>query len=98
MRTNAEDIQKFLCDKLGIEMTVLRNLQIHNIGNCVLIEMCNLEAAERVAASHHLKHSMPVGPKNVNIPVYMEDMATNVRLHDLPPGIPNAVVADHLKQ
>lgn len=28
----------------------------------------------------------------------MEDTATNVRIHDLPPRIPNVVVADHMKQ
>lgn len=47
---------------------------------------------------HHLKHSMTSENKKFNIPVYMEDTATNVRIHDLPPGIPNAVVADYMKQ
>lgn len=79
-------------------MTSVKNLQLHTIRNCALIEMRSLEAAERIAASHHLKHSIVAEKKGFNIPVYMEDNATNVRVHDLPPGISNAVVADVMQQ
>ncbi|KXJ84033.1 hypothetical protein RP20_CCG021460 [Aedes albopictus] len=41
---------------------------------------------------------MSAGNKKFNIPIYMEDTAINVRIHDLPPGIPNAVVAEHMKE
>nr|XP_029718259.1 uncharacterized protein LOC115261033 [Aedes albopictus] len=60
--------------------------------------MRSLEAAEHLVASHHLKHSMSAGNKKFNIPIYIEDTAINVRIQDLPPGIPNAVVADHMKE
>lgn len=98
VRPSAGNIEQFLSDKLKIEMATVKNLQVHTIRNCVLIEMRSLEEAERLAASHHLKHAMVEGTKKFNVPIYVEDTATNVRIHDLPPGIPNSVIADHLKQ
>lgn len=98
VRPSAGIIKQFLDEKLKLDMASVKNLQLHTIRNCALIEMCSLEAAERIAAAHHLKHSIAAEKKNFNIPVYMEDCSTNVRIHDLPPGIPNSVVADHLKE
>ncbi|KXJ69272.1 hypothetical protein RP20_CCG028012 [Aedes albopictus] len=60
--------------------------------------MCSLEAAEKLASAHHLKHLIVAEQKSFNIPVYIEDSAINVRIHDLPPAVPNAVVAEHMQQ
>lgn len=60
--------------------------------------MRNLETVERIAAFHHLKHFMMAADKKFNIPVFMEDNATNVRIHDLPTDIPNEVVEDYMKR
>ncbi|XP_062704062.1 uncharacterized protein LOC134286466 [Aedes albopictus] len=98
VRPSAADIEKFLSKSLEIEMTSVKNLQLHTIRNCALIEMRTLEAAERLASAHHLKHSMQAGKNNFNIPVYVEDTAINVRIHDLPPSVPNSAVAEHMKQ
>lgn len=97
VKPNAADIEKFLRNNLEIEMASIKNLQCHTIRNCTFIEMRDIVAAERVASMHHLKHSMAAGGKNFNIPVYVEDAATNVRIHDLPPGMSNEVVAEHMK-
>lgn len=98
IRPNPGEIEKFLDGNIKLDWTTVKNLQLHNIRNCALIEMGSLEAAEKLAAQHHLKHSMTVEKKKFLIPVHMEDSAVNVRIHDVPPHVPNVVVAEHMKK
>lgn len=98
VRPSTGDIEKFIRVNLGIEMNTIKNLQLHSIPNCGLIELRSLQVAEQLAAMHNLKHYLIAGNKKYNIPVYVEDTATNVRIHDLPPCIPNETVADFMKQ
>ncbi|KXJ82385.1 hypothetical protein RP20_CCG013796 [Aedes albopictus] len=97
-RPSAGSIGKFLSDELKIDMAAVKSLQLHTLRNCALVEMRSIEAAERIAASHHLKHTIEAGEKKFHIPVYVEDTAINIRIHDLPPGIPNTEIAEHMEQ
>lgn len=97
-RPNTATVQKFLQQEIKLDMTTVKVLQLHSIRKQALIEFCNLEVAENLAASHHLKHSMIIDSKKFLIPVFMEDSAINIRVHDLPPDIPNVDVAEHMAQ
>lgn len=98
VRPSAGIIKQFLDEKLKLDIGLVKNLQLHTIRNCVLIELCSLDAAESMASTHHLKHTIVSEMKSFNIPVYVEDSAINVRILDLPPAVPNAVVAEHMQQ
>ncbi|KXJ76350.1 hypothetical protein RP20_CCG009814 [Aedes albopictus] len=97
-RPSPGEVQKFIRDQLKLDMSMVRNLQMHSIRHQTLIEMASLEAAERLASTHNMKHYLEVEKKKYIIPVFIEDMAINVRVHDLPPDMSNAEVADHMKK
>lgn len=96
VRPNVENIAIFLGDKLDLDLGSVKSLQIHTIRNCVLIEMHTIEAAEGIADQHNLKHF--IEEENIKIPMYVEDTSTNVRIHDLPPSMPDEVVVDYMEQ
>lgn len=97
-RPNAAEVHKFLVHQIQLDIATVKNLQLHNIRHQALIELHHLETAEGLATAHNLKHSVQVGNKKFLIPVFLEDTAINVRVHDLPPDMPNKDVADHMKQ
>lgn len=98
VRPNTKDVEKFIRGDLRIKLNIIKNIQVHTIRKCALIEMRTYEIAEKLSISHHLKHFIEAENKRYNIPVYMEDAATNDRIHDLPPSIPNEAIAEHMQQ
>lgn len=98
VRVNVAEVHKFLVNYIQLDITKVKNLQLHSIREQVFIEFGSMDTAEALAASHNLKHSIQVEAKKFLIPVFIEDTSTNVRIHDLPPGMPNAIVAEHMKQ
>lgn len=97
VRPKPETIEKFLTRSIKLDMSSIKNLQIHNIRNAALIEMRCQQDAENLSASHNLQHTIEANNKKILIPIYMEDSAVNVRINDLPPDMPNSVVAEHMK-
>lgn len=95
-RLNPAEVHKFLKDQVNLDMASVKNLQLHTIRNQALIEMCSLDAAESLVSLHNMKHSLTVEKKKFIIPIFLEDMAVNVRVHDLPPDLSNATVAEHM--
>lgn len=95
---NTTEVHKFLVHQIKLDVSQVKNLQLHTIRKQALIELNSLEVAQDLAAAHNLKHSMQAENKNFLIPVFLEDTSTTVRVHDLPPDMPNVDVANYMKQ
>lgn len=91
-------VKRFLEEQIHLDMMQVKSIQLHNVRNNTLIEMYNSEAADLLAEEHNLKHSLEHNNKLYQIPVYVDDGATNVRVHDLPPGFANDRIVKHMRQ
>lgn len=90
------DIVERLVKKLGLIPTDLRCIQLNNVRHCLLIEMADpATAAAETAKQHHLKHAFRINETTkIAIPVYVDDNTVDVRVHDLPPYMPNLKIAE----
>lgn len=91
-------VKRFLEEKIQLDMMQVKSIQLHNVRNNTLIEMYNAEAADLLAEEHNLKHSFEHNNKLYRIPVYVDDGATNVKVHDLPPDFSNDRIVKHMRQ
>ncbi|XP_065090360.1 uncharacterized protein LOC135711413 [Ochlerotatus camptorhynchus] len=96
-RPDASAVQKFMYGELKLDIADALNIQFHNVRNCVYVEMVDTATAKRYFASHHLQHTMQCEKKAYKIPVFVEDEAVNVRIHDLPPKTPNTVIIESMR-
>lgn len=96
-RPDPSDAEKFIFGELKLDLSDVTNIQFHNVRNVVYIEMVDDATAVQYHNDHHLRRIMKLDNQEFKIPVYMEDGAVNVRVHDLPPQTPNAVLKEHLK-
>ncbi|XP_065083851.1 uncharacterized protein LOC135706214 [Ochlerotatus camptorhynchus] len=97
-RPDASAVQKFMYGKLKLDIVDTLNIQFHNVRNCVYVEMVDAATAKRYFASHHLQHrGIYCEKKAYKIPVFVEDEAVNVRIHDLPPKTPNTVILESMR-
>lgn len=98
-RPNLELVQRFVEKGLGLDPKTLRSIQLHNIRHCVLLEMMDPDAAAETARKHHLKHTFRVKPdQKIPIPIYVDDDTIDVRVHDLPPDLPNKQIAEAMRE
>lgn len=91
-------VKRFLEEQIQLDMMQVKSIQLHNVRNNTLIELYNSEAADLLAEEHNLKHSLEHNNKLYQIPVYVDDGATNVRVHDLPPELANDRIVKHMRQ
>ncbi|XP_065081393.1 uncharacterized protein LOC135703965 [Ochlerotatus camptorhynchus] len=96
-RPDASAVQKFMYGELKLDTADASNIQFHNVKNCVYVEMVDAATAKRYFASHHLQHTRQCEKKAYKIPVFVEDEAVNVRIHDLPPKTPNTVMIESMR-
>ncbi|XP_038118811.1 uncharacterized protein LOC119769642 [Culex quinquefasciatus] len=96
-RPKLEVVQRFVEKGLGITSSDLKSIQLHNIRHCVHIEMADPAAATKIATENHCKYAFKTHPA-IKIPVYVDDNTVDVRVHDLPLDLPNAQIADAMKQ
>lgn len=98
-RPKLDIVQRFVEKGLGLGLTDYTSIQLHNIRHCVLIEMMDPASAIKTAQDHHLKHAIRLNPtKKIAIPVYVDDNTVDVRVHDLPPDMPNNKIAEAMLQ
>ncbi|XP_062704903.1 uncharacterized protein LOC134287254 [Aedes albopictus] len=93
-----DQIEEFLKDDLKLDLTDVKNIQIHNIKNCVYIEMNDAGVAPRLQKQHHLKHYYIHEGKTYYIPVYVDGPTTTVKIHDLSPQMSNDIIVRHMQQ
>ncbi|XP_065074998.1 uncharacterized protein LOC135698792 [Ochlerotatus camptorhynchus] len=96
-RPDASAVQKFMYGELKLDIADTLSIQFHNVRNCVYVEMVDAATAKRYFASHHLQHTMQCEKKAYKIPVFVEDEAVTVRIHDLPPKTPNTVIIESMR-
>ncbi|XP_062698312.1 uncharacterized protein LOC134284076 [Aedes albopictus] len=97
-RPALEKVEEFLKHYIKLDMADVRSIQIHNIKNCLFIEMNDPGVAPRLQKLHHLRHCFVLEGVKYYIPVYVDGPTTTVRIHDLPPQMCNDIIADHLQQ
>lgn len=98
-RPKLDHVQRFVKKVLGLDSRDFRSIQLHNIRHCVLIEMADPAAAIKTANDHHLKHVFRVNlVTKIAIPVYVDDNTVDVRVHDLPPDMPNNLIAEAMRE
>ncbi|XP_039441294.1 uncharacterized protein LOC120422034 [Culex pipiens pallens] len=82
VRPDIETVTKFISKDLKLDQQRVKNLQLNNSRNHVIIELGSPEEASDLVDQHNLKH---------------KDNATQVRIHDLPPHMPNDLIVSHLE-
>lgn len=97
-RPSLEKVEEFLKEFIELDMADVRNIQVHNLKNCVFIEMNDAGVAARLHKQHHLRHSFTHQGAIYNIPIYVDGPTTTVRILDLPPQLSNSVISNHLQQ
>lgn len=93
-----EQVEEFLRDIIKLDLADVKNIQLHNIKNCVFIEMNGAGVAPRLQQQHHLRHFFEYQGVRYFIPVYVDGPTTTVRIHDLPPQMCNKAISNHLQQ
>ncbi|EDS34483.1 conserved hypothetical protein [Culex quinquefasciatus] len=93
-----DKIRRFLTKDLELDFSAVRTLQWNISKNQVIIEATTPELAWSVAKSHNVKHFMIHQNQKYRIPIFVENGATEVKVHDLPPQMPNHLIAAHLQQ
>lgn len=96
VRPDVAKVQQFLEHEIRLQYTDIRSIQLHHSRNCVLIEMKSKEIVARYQSDHNWKRSMLCNNTKFRIPVYADCDAVTVRVHDLPPSMSHATVADHM--
>ncbi|XP_062702716.1 uncharacterized protein LOC134285615 [Aedes albopictus] len=99
-RPGLQQVETFLKEFIKVDMADVRNIQLHNIKNCLFIEMNDSGVAPRprLQKQHHLQHYFTLEGIRYYIPVYVDGPTSTVRVHDLPPQMDNDVISDHLQQ
>lgn len=97
-RPDPARVEKFFENEIRLQLSDTTNIQLHNVRNCVFIEMINNETALQYQAMHNNRHTMYCDGKGFKIPVYVEKESVTVRVHDLPPHMPHTTVMDFMEQ
>ncbi|EDS36982.1 conserved hypothetical protein [Culex quinquefasciatus] len=91
-------IQRFLQQQIKLDLSSVRNLQVNVSRNQVIIETTTPDQAQCIAKNHNSKHFIVHEKKRFLIPIFVEDGSIEVKVHDLPPRMPNHMIEDHLQQ
>ncbi|XP_055529171.1 uncharacterized protein LOC129721070 [Wyeomyia smithii] len=83
-RPPIREVEKIIKSEMRINIDEVDSIQMHHVRNCVLITFKLLDAAEKFINENNMKHRIRNEQLNYLIPVYMEDNAIDVRIHDLP--------------
>lgn len=97
-RILTDQVEEFLKDVVKLDMADVRNVQLHNLDNCLYIEMRDAGVPPRLAKKHHLRHYLEYQGILYYIPMYVDGPTTTVRIHDLPPQMSNTTISDYMQQ
>lgn len=93
-----DQVEEFLKKHIKLDMADVKSIQLHHLDNCVFIEMNNSSVAPRLHKQHHLQHSFIYEGVDYYVPVYVDGPTTTVKIHDLPPQMPNSHIINNLQQ
>lgn len=95
IRPKLNVVQDFVFTKMKLDMNLVKNLQTSITKSQVIIEVDSAATAENIVAQHSLKHSLEHDKQLYPIPVHPADNAIEVKVYDLPPHMPNQLIASH---
>lgn len=98
VRPEIAKVEKFLCEDMKLQLKDVTTIQLQHIRNCVLIEMASDSLARQYQNVHNCQHVIPYEGRNIKIPVYVDDAAITVRVHDLSTDIPHTAVKKHMEE
>lgn len=92
-------IRKFAFEQLKLDIAQIRNLQLSMTKSFVYIEMSPEISAEELVAEFDMKLAMTSedGVQTL-IPMHTADGATEVKIHDLPPYLPDQSIRKKLEE
>lgn len=92
-RPTIEQVSEFLFKQLELDMSKVKNLQPSISKSQVIIEMERAELVEQIVADHDQQHRLQLDDTTVAlIPIRLVGDAVEVRVHDLPPYMPNEMI------
>ena len=97
-RPSIREIDTILKNQMKLDIDNVYCVQMHHTRNCVLIMFSELHMAESFAARNDHQHWIRSNSSNYQIPVYVEDDAIDVRVHDLPLEIDSKVIENKLRE
>lgn len=97
-RPEMSKVEKFLYENIKLKLNDVASIQLHSIRNCVLVELVSAEVALKYQNGNNLKHVIVHEGRGFKIPVYVDDAAVTVWIHDLSTDIPHIVVKNYMKE
>lgn len=79
-----------------VDMEMIENLQASITKAQVFVEVESVKLAEEIVAKHNLKHTIELEQMEYAIPLFTADNAVEVKVHDLPPRMPNDLIVKQL--
>lgn len=98
VRPDTAKVHQFLEKEVKLQLADVKSIQLHNIRNCVYIEVNDSETAARYQELHNNKHLIYYGDIGFKIPVFVDNGAVPVRVQDLPPAMKHATGIKYLLQ
>lgn len=84
---------------IQLDRADVKNIKLHNLKKYALIEITDFSTATRFDNKHNnCQHSLECNEIHYKISVFVESSVINVRIHDVPPQMPNAVIFYHMQQ
>lgn len=94
-RPKMDKLKEFIFDKLQLTMNIIKNVQTLLTRAQAIIEVESPELVEQIVAQHNLKHTIEHENNEYFIPLFPADDAIEVKVSDLPPHMPNNIVAKY---
>lgn len=94
-RPKIDKVRDFVFQQMCLDISKIKSLQTKMTNGQVIIETESAELAEQLISEHHLKHKITIDNKSYLIPVQSIDDTREVRIYDLPPQMPNKMIATH---
>lgn len=79
-----------------VDTEMIENLQASITKAQVFVEVESEKLAEEIVAKHNLKHTIELEQMEYAIPLFTADNAVEVKVHDLPPRMPNDLIVKQL--
>lgn len=96
IRPKLERVRDFIFNQMGIDISVIKNLQTRIIKAHVVMEVETAELAEKLVNEHNMKHTIENEGELYRIPVYTAENIKEVRVFDLPCQMPNSIIIKSL--
>lgn len=78
-------------------MQQIKNLQLSISKSYVFLELESADLVEQLVVENNKKFFIASEKGDVAIPLYIADGAIDVKVHDLPPYMPNSIIAKHME-